>query len=344
MTVDSAACRPAQAPSVSCERSKPSEVKEPMEQGVASRTASQRSLDYFSEGLKTFAPIEGLRRSDDIQGEVPDAGTLKVTTIAPCVQKFIQARENASRGVIDNSFFAADFSSIQKKAEALVQGEAYDPGDVENRFFVRSLCDFFVGSDEKEVAASYEALVREYADKLKNGETPDITQFQTKFSLSGEETTIGQVLNMRNTALAIRDVDYGSGVGTDMFISFARKGMMRAAAETYASTLPEGLGKVFSSRMTQLVDKNTTASMQQWKNLAYCNGQISKDFNQFLTQSAEYAFSLFSKSNLTSADLADKTAELTRYISDSGYFQPESEQVFRNILSKSCREVISSIS
>lgn len=80
---------------------------------------------------------------------------------------------------------------------------------------------------------------------------------------------------MRNTALAIRDVDYGSGVGTDMFISFARKGMMRAAAETYASTLPEGLGTVFSSRMTQLVDKNTTASMQQWKNLAYCNGQIS---------------------------------------------------------------------
>lgn len=130
-----------------------------------------------------FAPIEGLHRSDDIQGEVPDASTLKVTTIAPCVQKLIQARENASRGVIDNSFFAADFSGIQKKAEALVQGEAYDPSDVENRFFVRSLCDFFVGSDEKEVAASYEALVREYADKLKNGEKPDITQLQTQFSL-----------------------------------------------------------------------------------------------------------------------------------------------------------------
>lgn len=344
MTVDSAAYLSAQTPSVSCARSKPSEAKAPMEQGAASRTASQRNLDYFSEGLKAFAPIEGLHRSDNLQGEAPDAGTLQVTTVAPCVQKFLQARENASRGVIDDSFFAADFSGIQKKAEALARGEAYDPGDVENRFFVRSLCDFFAGSDEKEVASSYEALVREYAGKLKNGEKPDIDQLQTQFSLSGERTTIGQVLNMRNTALAIRNVDYGSGVGTDMFISFARKGMMRAAAETYASTLPEGLGKAFSSRMTQLIDKNTTASLQQWNNLAYCNGQLAKDFNQFLTRSAESAFSLFSKSNLTSADLAGKTAELTRCIADSGYFQPEAAQIFRNILSASCREAISSIS
>lgn len=340
MTIESAAIRPAQVPSVSYESR--TESKPP--QSTTAYAASQRSLDYFSKRLKDFAPIEGLHRSDDIQGEVPDASTLKVTTIAPCLQKYLQARENASRGVIDDTFFVADFSGIQQKAEALVRGDAYDSSDVENRCFVRSLCEFFVGSDEKEVASSYEALVREYADKLKNGEKPDITQLQTKFSLSGEETTIGQVLNMRDTALAIRNIDYGSSVGTSMFITFANKGMMRAAAETYAATLPEGLGKAFASRMTQLIDKDKTASMQQWKNLDYCSGQISKNFNQFLTQSSEYAFSLFSKSNLTGADLDNKTAELARYISKSGFFEPGSEQIFRDILSKSYREAMASVS
>lgn len=341
MTVTpTAQCPPAVA-TASFERKAPAEANAT---NLSKDSAASRDLAYFSNKLKDFAPTEGVSISPTLQAELPDGSTLKIETVPPSIQKYILAKENASRSVIDDYFFYLDASGIKEQAEGLRSGQDYNPDGASNAYFVRGLCEWFEGSDADSVAKSLEALVREYADKLKDGETPDMNQLQTKFHVSGVETTIGQIFQIRDTALAIRDVDYGSTVGTGGFVTFAQKGMMKATAEAYAATLPEGLGDSFAKHFTQLVEKNEVATMQYWKSLEYSSGRITKDFHSFLTDTSKNAYKLFSEIDSGGADFSSKLSQLMGRVSASGYYRPEDVNRYKEVLTNAYCQAINAIS
>ena len=144
-----------------------SERKAPVEANAASLSKDStglRDLAYFSNKLKDFAPTAGISISPTLQAELPDKGTLKIETVPPSIQKYILAKENASRSAIDDYFFYLDADGIKDQVEKLCSGQEYNPEEVSNAYFVRGLCEWFEGSDADSVAKSLEALVQEYAE------------------------------------------------------------------------------------------------------------------------------------------------------------------------------------
>ncbi|MCI2106539.1 MAG: hypothetical protein LKK00_07475 [Intestinimonas sp.] len=116
MTVTpTAQCPPAVA-TASFERKAPAEANAT---NLSKDSAASRDLAYFSNKLKDFAPTEGVSISPTLQAELPDGSTLKIETVPPSIQKYILAKENASRSVIDDYFFYLDASGIKEQAEGL---------------------------------------------------------------------------------------------------------------------------------------------------------------------------------------------------------------------------------
>lgn len=296
----------------------------------------------LSQALKEQASTSGLFLPETSSVLKTDPGVLKIGPVPPDVQLYENCKLNAERGLIDDYFFHLDDGAIKAQAEKLLHGDAYDPDDLSSSVFVRGLCEWFSEKDQASVAKSFENLVYEYAQNMKNGTSPNVSQLQTKFSFAGDETTLGQIFEMRDTALALKEVDYGSGTGTGMFLYSAKKGLMKAAAIKYADTLPGQLGTSFKGNLTRLIDNSERFSMQRWKQDEYCSGRLSKGFYDFLTQSSEYSFKLFSESNLSNVDFTEKKNLFLDRISE--YCEPEGLQIYGKALSEAYDAVCAAIS
>lgn len=321
----------------------PQEYREPEPPGLTLEPPKDNvDVLKLSQALKEQAPTPGLLLPETSAVLKTDPGVLKIGPIPPDVQLYYNCKLNAERGLIDDYFFHLDDDAIKAQAEKLLHGDSYDPDDLSSSVFVRGLCEWFSEKDQASVAKSYENLVSEYAQHMKNDSTPTVSQLQTKFSFAGEETTLGQIFKMRDTALALDAVDYGSGTGTGMFLYSAKKGLMKAAAIQYADTLSGQLGTSFKGNLTRLIDNSERFSMQRWKKDEYCAGRLSKGFYDFLTQSSEYSFKLFSDSNLSNVDFTEKKHLFLDRISE--YCEPEGLQIYGKALSEAYDAVCAAIS
>lgn len=311
--------------------------------GMLEKPKDDLDLVTLSDRLRKQAPTEGLSIPYDPTAPVEEPEAIKVQTMPPCLQEYYLSKENAKNGQIDDYFFDLDFDTIRAHAQRLAERNEYDPDSLEAEAFIMGLSEFFGETDEASLKKSFEQLVQECSDSLKNGKAIDLNELKTTFSLLGEDVSIGQIFDMSSTASKLAKVGReNGGSGTNMYFGIANRSLVKAATEKYADTLPEGIGKVFSEKLTKLVDNTIKQSMQTWKQDGYYNGDSLKGFHNFVTQASEYGNKLFSESNLSQADFTERLNQFNQFISSNTH--PGTDKISNRILTEAYDKVCKAIS
>ena len=218
-------------------------------------------------------------------------------------------QKRAQNGAIVDYFFELRTDDIAQQAKAIVSGEGYDPYHPATQAFVKGLCQWFSEDDTQAVADIFEAVCYEYADLLKDGHTPALSELKTTFSFSGEEVSVSKLFDMVETGKKISEQSNKYGcIGTGMYIGLAATGMLKAQALNYAQTLSSGVCKAFADKMAQLFDNSAKCSIRKWNELSGTgvDATLPEDYRGYVADQASYAYQLFSQSNMSSDDVSAK--------------------------------------
>lgn len=301
-------------------------ISHPMKEGLA-KLIKEDSFDKlsFSEAFQKNYKSNGEVYSIDVPADAytePEPFTLRMSS--PYSQQYRRCTEGAENGQITDYFFYLDASMIENQAMKVKNGEVYK-GDPIRDLFIKSLNAWFQEGDTAATAESFDAMVNEYVKLLEEGKTPSMSQLKTTFSFGGEQVTISQMFEMRDIARALNDVDYGSSLGTEMHVGFAKLGMLKVAAQDYAKTLPPGLQGAFSERFSSMVENAYQKRMQTWKQDAYMQGSLTTQHYNRITQTSELAYNLFSSGTLSQSSVQANINKLTESFKD--YYHPDSVTV-----------------
>ena len=192
-------------------------------------------------------------------------GGLIVETIDPNVITAEDANKSAAAGGATHGFFyrSTDFLlEAAKEYAALGENEVFQYRNIADVNFVRDALDFFTDgnysqSDVNAVQEQMTQVVRELAQQIKNGESPDLSKLQSKLTIGGADVTISQLMDFQKMGQELSDAFSGITSGSltaNNIEAFAKMGIAKSLGNYYGSSKGE-IGKLFSSAVDRLYEK-----------------------------------------------------------------------------------------
>jgi hypothetical protein len=191
---------------------------------------------------------------------------------------------------------------------------------------VNSTIDFFLG--DKASAADYQAMhdsvdkiVRELANRIKKGESTDLSTLKNKLSIAGEEISIDQFRKIQQISLKLVQGVQDRSFGTCSIIEFAKKGLRTAAAGFYGESLPGSLGEKYREGFGKLMDRSCESNLNVYRR-DYSHFQDSGSVASSLL--GPKAYTLFSgiatgSKNLMNAGLKNVMSAYEEFLNKTGF-------------------------
>lgn len=128
--------------------------------------------------------------------------------------------------------------------------------------FVRDTLDFFTDgnytqADVNRMQDQITAVVRELAQQIKDGGSPDLSKVKTTLTVGGAEVSISQLLDMQETGRGLSESFGGMTSGSltaHNIEAFAEMGMSKALGNYYGSD-KGAIGQMFSKSIDRLYEK-----------------------------------------------------------------------------------------
>lgn len=138
--------------------------------------------------------------------------------------------------------------------------------------FVRSAIDFFARgmagkSDYEAMSKSIDKVVRELAEKIKNGEDTSLENVTSKLDILGEKISLSDLLKIQKQSKSFMNA-MGTRItfGTDSLAESAQKGMIKAVAGAYGDKIGGRLGQLYSAAMGAEIDNRYHRTILNSKN------------------------------------------------------------------------------
>ena len=188
-----------------------------------------------------------------------------VETIDPSVYTAEDANKAAASGGATHGFFycKTDFLfSAAQEYTALEENEVFRHRNINDVNFVRDTLDFFTGGNytQQDVSAMQDqitAVVRELAQQIKDGGTPDIEEVKTTLTVGGSEVTMAQLLEMQDMGRKLSESFSGMTSGSltaHNTEAFAKMGIAKSLSNYYGKD-KGAVGQMFSQSMGRLYEK-----------------------------------------------------------------------------------------
>lgn len=160
--------------------------------------------------------------------------------------------------------------------------------------FVRSAVDFFARgmagkSDYEAMSKSIDGIVRELAEKIKNGEDTSLDKVTSKLDILGEKVSMSDLLKIREQSKSFMNT-MGTRItfGTDSLAESAQKGMIKAAAQSYGDKIGGRLGQLYSAAIGAEIDNRYNRTIE------HCKDSSSVQIKAVVDSGTEL-YNLFSK-------------------------------------------------
>ena len=231
----------------------------------------KRANEYWREHRDEaidLTPQLGGKRVDSYDGKtiVENKGMgFIIETIQPGVFTAEDANKSAASGGATHGFFYREtdflFSAAQEYT-ALGGNEVFRHRNINDVNFVRDTLDFFTDgnytqADVNRMQDQMTAVVRELAQQIKDGGSPDLSKVKTTLTVGGAEVSISQLLDMQETGRGLSESFGGMTSGSltaHNIEAFAEMGIAKSLGNYYGSDKGE-IGKLFSSAVDRLYEK-----------------------------------------------------------------------------------------
>lgn len=188
-----------------------------------------------------------------------------IETIDPTVYTAEDANKAAASGGATHGFFyrKTDFLfSAAQEYTALGENEVFRHRNINDVNFVRDTLDFFTNgnysqTDVNRMQDQMTSVVRELAQQIKGGGTPDLSKVKTTLTVGGTEVSISQLLEMQKTGRELSESFSGMTSGSltaHNTEAFAKMGIAKALGNYYGSD-KGAIGQMFSQSMDRLYEK-----------------------------------------------------------------------------------------
>lgn len=188
-----------------------------------------------------------------------------IETIDPTVYTAEDANKAAASGGATHGFFyrKTDFLfSAAQEYTALGENEIFRHRNINDVNFVRDTLDFFTNgnysqTDVNRMQDQMTSIVRELAQQIKDGGTPDLSKVKTTLTVGGTEVSISQLLEMQKTGRELSESFSGITSGSltaHNTEAFAKMGIAKALGNYYGSD-KGAIGQMFSQSMDRLYEK-----------------------------------------------------------------------------------------
>ena len=188
-----------------------------------------------------------------------------IETIDPTVYTAEDANKAAASGGATHGFFyrKTDFLfSAAQEYTALGENEVFRHRNINDVNFVRDTLDFFTNgnysqTDVNRMQDQMTSVVRELAQQIKDGGTPDLSKVKTTLTVGGTEVSISQLLEMQKTGRELSESFSGITSGSltaHNTEAFAKMGIAKALGNYYGSD-KGAIGQMFSQSMDRLYEK-----------------------------------------------------------------------------------------
>ena len=188
-----------------------------------------------------------------------------IETIDPTVYTAEDANKAAASGGATHGFFyrKTDFLfSAAQEYTALGENEIFRHRNINDVNFVRDTLDFFTNgnysqTDVNRMQDQMTSIVRELAQQIKDGGTPDLSKVKTTLTVGGTEVSISQLLEMQKTGRELSESFSGMTSGSltaHNTEAFAKMGIAKALGNYYGSD-KGAIGQMFSQSMDRLYEK-----------------------------------------------------------------------------------------
>ena len=235
------------------------------------KAEEKRVNEYWQEHRDEAIDLSGhfsSKRVDSYDGKkvVENKGMgLIIETIQPGVFTAEDANKAAASGGATHGFFyrKTDFLfSAAQEYTALNDNEVFRHRNINDVNFVRDTLDFFTDgnytqADVNRMQDQMTAVVRELAQQIKDGGSPDLSKVKTTLTVGGAEVSISQLLDMQETGRGLSESFGGMTSGSltaHNIEAFAEMGIAKSLGNYYGSDKGE-IGKLFSSAVDRLYEK-----------------------------------------------------------------------------------------
>lgn len=235
------------------------------------KAEEKRVNEYWREHRDEAIDLSGhfsSKRVDSYDGKkvVENKGMgLIIETIQPGVFTAEDANKAAASGGATHGFFyrKTDFLfSAAQEYTALNDNEVFRHRNINDVNFVRDTLDFFTDgnytqADVNRMQDQITAVVRELAQQIKDGGSPDLSKVKTTLTVGGAEVSISQLLDMQETGRGLSEsfggMTSGSLIAHNIEV-FAEMGMSKALGNYYGSD-KGAIGQMFSKSIDRLYEK-----------------------------------------------------------------------------------------
>lgn len=235
------------------------------------KAEEKRVNEYWQEHRDEAIDLSGhfsSKRVDSYDGKkvVENKGMgLIIETIQPGVFTAEDANKAAASGGATHGFFyrKTDFLfSAAQEYTALNDNEVFRHRNINDVNFVRDTLDFFTDgnytqADVNRMQDQITAVVRELAQQIKDGGSPDLSKVKTTLTVGGAEVSISQLLDMQETGRGLSESFGGMTSGSltaHNIEAFAEMGMSKALGNYYGSD-KGAIGQMFSKSIDRLYEK-----------------------------------------------------------------------------------------
>jgi len=235
------------------------------------KQAEETANKIWKENRDSAIDLSGYfssRTTDSYDGKtiVENKGMgLIVETIDPTVYTAEDANKAAASGGATHGFFyrKTDFLfSAAQEYTALGENEVFRHRNINDVNFVRDTLDFFTNGNYSQADVNHmqdqmTAVVRELAQQIKDGGTPDLSKVKTTLTVGSTEVSISQLLEMQNAGRALSESFGGMTSGSltaHNIEAFAEMGIAKSLGNYYGSD-KGAIGQMFSKSMDRLYEK-----------------------------------------------------------------------------------------
>ena len=193
-----------------------------------------------------------------------------ITTIDPNVTTADDARKSARAGGATHAFLYQSFDFLTDAAQeyaTLGENEVFQHRNINDMSFIRDTLSFFTGEDYYQSGYIDETqsilmeqmtdVVRELAQQIKNGESPELSKVKTTLTIGNSNVTIAQLMEMQQIgqelSKSFKNVSAGS-LNSRNVEAFAKMGIAKSLGNYYSSDKGE-IGSMFSSAIDRLYQR-----------------------------------------------------------------------------------------
>lgn len=196
-----------------------------------------------------------------------------ITTIDPNVTTADDARKSAKAGGATHAFLYQSFDFLTDAAKeyaTLGENEVFQYRNINDLSFVRDTLSFFTGEDyyksgyidetQSALMDQITNVVRELAQQIKDGESPNLNKVKTTLTIGGTDVTVAQMMEMQQVGLELsesfQNVSAGS-MNSQSTEAFAKMGIAKSLGSYYGSGKGD-IGTLFSDAIDRLYERGIT--------------------------------------------------------------------------------------